>query len=254
MSENIIKTFINQKFGTIRTVSIGDEPYFVAKDIAIALGYAKPENAVSNHVDTEDKTTTLIQGAGSNYKSKAVIINESGLYSLIFGSKLKDAKQFKHWVTSEVLPTIRKTGGYVGNDDLFINTYLPFADEPTKMLFRTTLTTINQLNAKIEKDRPLVEFAECVGVSEDCISMGEIAKIATKNGIKIGRTRLFELLRNKKILQRDNIPYQRYIEQQPWFKIRETVATIHGRPQIKFVTEVTPKGQKGILRMLKDMN
>lgn len=217
MSENMIKMFNNDKFGSIRTVVLNDEPYFVAKDIAVALGYAKPENAITNHVDLEDKTTTLIQGTGSNYKSKAVIINESGLYSLIFGSKLKDAKQFKHWVTSEVLPTIRKTGGYVSNDDLFINTYLPFADEPTKLLFKTTLTTINQLNAKIEKDKPLVEFAEHVGVSDDCISMNDMAKLLQKNGIKIGRTRLFALLRNKKILQQNNVPYQRYIEQQPCY-------------------------------------
>lgn len=217
MSENMIKMFNNGKFGSIRTVVLNDEPYFVAKDIAVALGYAKPENAITNHVDLEDKTTTLIQGTGSNYKSKAVIINESGLYSLIFGSKLKDAKQFKHWVTSEVLPTIRKTGGYVSNDDLFINTYLPFADEPTKLLFKTTLTTINQLNAKIEKDKPLVEFAEHVGVSDDCISMNDMAKLLQKNGIKIGRTRLFALLRNKKILQQNNVAYQRYIEQQPCY-------------------------------------
>lgn len=252
MSENMIKIFNNDKFGSVRTVVMNNEPYFVGKDVTEILGYTNHSKAIADHVDEDDKLNN--KTLSSLGQRGGWLINESGLYSLIFGSKLKDAKQFKHWVTSEVLPTIRKTGGYVSNDDLFINTYLPFADEPTKMLFRTTLTTINQLNAKIEKDRPLVEFAECVGVSEDCISMGEMAKIATKNGIKIGRTRLFELLRTKKILQRDNIPYQRYIEQQPWFKIRETVATIHGRPQIKFVTEVTPKGQKGILRMLKDVN
>lgn len=95
----------------VRTVTVGEEPYFVGKDVAEILGYKKPENAIANHVDDEDKTTTLIQGNGSNYKSKAVIINESGLYSLILGSKLPQAKEFKHWVTSEVLPTIRKLGG-----------------------------------------------------------------------------------------------------------------------------------------------
>ncbi len=89
-----------------------NEPYFVGKDIATALGYAKPENAISSHVSEEDKTSTLIQGSGSNYKSKTILINESGLYSLIFGSKLESAKKFKRWVTSEILPTIRKTGGY----------------------------------------------------------------------------------------------------------------------------------------------
>ena len=90
---------------------------FVGKDVATALGYAKPENAIATHVDTEDKTTTLIQGTGSNYKSKMVIINESGLYSLILSSKLPQAKEFKRWVTSEVLPQIRKTGGYIPTRD-----------------------------------------------------------------------------------------------------------------------------------------
>ena len=90
---------------------------FVGKDVAQALGYAKPENAIATHVDTEDKTTTLIQGTGSNYKSKVVIINESGLYSLILSSKLPQAKAFKRWVTNEVLPQIRKTGGYIPTKD-----------------------------------------------------------------------------------------------------------------------------------------
>lgn len=97
----------------VRTVTIEDEPYFVGKDVAKVLGYKKPENAISNHVDDEDKTSTLIQGSGSNYKSKAIVINESGLYSLILSSKLPSAKKFKRWVTSEVLPTIRKHGAYM---------------------------------------------------------------------------------------------------------------------------------------------
>ncbi|OFQ73286.1 MULTISPECIES: BRO family protein [Staphylococcus] len=96
----------------VRTMNIDGEPYFVGSDVAKILGYLKPANAIANHVDDEDKTTTLIQGTGSNYKSKAVIINESGLYSLIFSSKLESAKRFKRWVTSEVLPAIRKTGSY----------------------------------------------------------------------------------------------------------------------------------------------
>ena len=100
-------------FGDIRTMTNeGGETYFVGKDVAEALGYSKPENAVAVHVDADDKTTTLIQGTGSNYKSKAVIINESGLYSLVLSSKLPQAKVFKHWVTSEVLPQIRRTGRY----------------------------------------------------------------------------------------------------------------------------------------------
>ena len=108
-----IKTFIHKAFGQIRTMTNEKgETFFVGKDIASALGYSKPENAVAVHVDSDDKTTTLIQGTGSNYKTRVVIINESGLYALILSSKLQKAKAFKHWVTSEVLPEIRRTGRY----------------------------------------------------------------------------------------------------------------------------------------------
>ena len=109
---NELQIFNSEEFGEIRTVTINEGLWFVGKDIATALGYAKPENAIATHVSDEDKTSTLIQGSGSNYKSKAILINESGLYALIFGSKLESAKRFKHWVTSEVLPAIRKTGSY----------------------------------------------------------------------------------------------------------------------------------------------
>ncbi len=112
-----IQIFTNEVFGEIRTCQVNNQIMFVGKDVATALGYAKPENAIATHVDTEDKTTTLIQGTGSNYKSKVVIINESGLYSLILSSKLPQAKDFKRWVTSEVLPQIRKTGGYIPTRD-----------------------------------------------------------------------------------------------------------------------------------------
>ena len=109
---NELQVFNNDEFGSIRTWVVDDEPWFVGKDIATILGYAKPENAIANHVDDEDKTSTLIQGSGSNYKSKAILVNESGLYSLILSSKLPNAKKFKRWVTGEVLPSIRKTGSY----------------------------------------------------------------------------------------------------------------------------------------------
>ena len=100
---NELQVFNNDEFGSIRTWVVDDEPWFVGKDIATILGYAKPENAIANHVDDEDKTSTLIQGSGSNYKSKAILVNESGLYSLILSSKLPNAKKFKRWVTGSML-------------------------------------------------------------------------------------------------------------------------------------------------------
>ena len=113
----VFKNLVHPEFGELRTVEIDGEPWFVGKDVAVALRYKKPENAIANHVSDEDKTSTLIQGSGSNYKSKATIINESGLYSLILSSKLPSAKEFKHWVTSEVLPSIRKNGAYIRNQE-----------------------------------------------------------------------------------------------------------------------------------------
>lgn len=240
MSENTIKIFNNAEFGSLKTIMVNNEPYFIGKEIAEILGYANPKNAVPKHVDNEDKLSTQIEYAGQ--KRSVTAINESGLYSLIFGSKLPKAKQFKHWVTSEVLPTIRKTGGYVSNDDLFINTYLPFADEPTKLLFKTTLTTINQLNAKIEKDKPLVEFAGRVGDTSGLIDVGAFAKLLHKKNVDIGRTRLFAWLREQKYLRHNNEPYQKWIDS-GIFQTREFTYMAQGQPCIGIKTYITGKGQ-----------
>lgn len=107
---NELQIFNSEEFGDIRTVTIDDEPWFVGIDVAKSLGYANPKNAVPKHVSEEDKLNTQIEYAGQ--RREVTIINESGLYSLIFGSKLESAKRFKRWVTSEVLPAIRKTGSY----------------------------------------------------------------------------------------------------------------------------------------------
>lgn len=249
-----IKTFKNKEFGTVRTIVKDGEPWFVGKDVAEILGYAKARNAIARHVDDDDKNDAPFQGVLGGTQT-VTIINESGLYSLILGSKLPKAKTFKRWVTSEVLPTIRKTGGYVANDEMFINTYLPNADAQTRELFRLNLSTIRQLNNKIEQDKPLVDFASHIQTSEDCISMNDMAKLATKNGIKIGRTRLFNFLREKKVLGcRDghkNMPYQRYIDTQPWFQLKESSYIQNGEVRIGLTPMVTPKGQSGIIRMLR---
>lgn len=107
---NEIQIFNSEEFGDIRIVQLNNETYFVGKDVATALGYANPKNAVPTHVSEEDKLSTQIEYAGQ--RREVTVINESGLYALIFGSKLESAKRFKHWVTSEVLPAIRKNGNY----------------------------------------------------------------------------------------------------------------------------------------------
>lgn len=248
-----IKTFKNKEFGTVRTIVKDGEPWFVGKDVAEILGYKETAKAIRTHICAEDKGVSVLDTPGG--QQKITLINESGLYSLILGSKLPKAKTFKRWVTSEVLPTIRKTGGYVANDEMFINTYLPNADAQTRELFRLNLSTIRQLNNKIEHDKPLVDFASHIQTSEDCISMNDMAKLATKNGIKIGRTRLFNFLREKKVLGcRDghkNMPYQRYIDTQPWFQLKESSYIQNGEVRIGLTPMVTPKGQSGIIRMLR---
>ena len=164
-------TFRNLEFGAIRTISNEHgEPMFCGKDVAEALGYKKPENAVAKHVDTEDKTTTLIQGSGSNYKTQAIFINESGLYALILSSKLESAKRFKRWVTSEVLPAIRKQGGYLiakkGESD----------KEVMQRAMEIVKTTLAKRDEQIAKLKPRAEYADSVLDSINCITTTQLAK------------------------------------------------------------------------------
>ena len=152
---------LHPEFGNLRTLTIDGEPWFVGKDVAEALGYSNTKKAILDHVDADDKT--LIQRSQNvtfEIPNRGMtIINESGLYSLILSSKLESAKIFKHWVTAEVLPTIRKTGGYInqGQEDLFVDTYLPFLDENYKNLFKLNLQVIDQLNGKLRKQNIIIE-------------------------------------------------------------------------------------------------
>ena len=150
--------FTHPEFGELRTVEIDGVVWFVGKDVAEALGYSKSRNAIAAHVDEEDKTHAPIQGGCSTGVQDTIVINESGLYALILSSKLPSAKEFKHWVTAEVLPSIRKIGGYVNpsQSDLFLDTYLPFADQNTRLLFKTTLDTIQQQNHTISHQEDII--------------------------------------------------------------------------------------------------
>ena len=159
---NDIQVFSNKKFGTVRGTMIDGEPWFVGKDVALGLMYTNPQKAVRDHVAEEDRTVNdsfTVNGTAST------LINESGVYALIFGSKMDKAKEYKHWVTSEVLPTIRKTGGYVRNSEVFIQNYLPFADDTTKQLFRLTLDVVDKQNKQIASQQK--EIAEKSSVIEE---------------------------------------------------------------------------------------
>ena len=260
-----VQIFNNEEFGEIRTLKIEDEPWFVGKDAATILGYSNPNEALQDHVDIDDKLNSkMLSSLEINLGQRGGwLINESGLYSLILSSKLPTAKQFKHWITSEVLPTIRKTGGYVANENNFIETYLPFADENTKSLFRLTLETVRQQNEliqkqseKIEQDKPLVEFADHVSNTTNLLDIGELAKLAKKENINIGRTRLFEWLRDNDYLMSStghkNQPYQKYREQ-GLFKLREYTYTTPYGEQAGLKTYVTGKGQIYFIEKLRNI-
>lgn len=243
---NELQIFKNEKFGEIRTVEIEGEPYFVGKDIAEILGYANPSKALSDHVEEEDKLNN--ESLSSLGQRGGWLINESGLYSLILSSKLESAKQFKRWITNEVLPSIRKTGGYVNNDDLFISTYLPYADDQTKALFKSTLATVKNLNSRIEQMRPKEIFADAVSVSDDSILIGALAKIIKQNGVKIGQKRLFNWMRDHAYLMKSgrdyNLPTQKAMEL-GLFKIKErTINNPDGSVRITKTVLVTGKGQQ----------
>lgn len=154
-----LQIFKNDDFGEVRAVTIDNEPWFVGKDVSAILGYRNPSEALIEHVDKEDKLNSkTLSSFNLNLGQRGGwLINESGLYSLILSNKLSTAKQFKRWITSEVLPTIRKTGGYVNNDETFINTYLPFADENTRLLFKATLQTMREQSKTIEEQKNKID-------------------------------------------------------------------------------------------------
>ena len=240
-----IQIFKNPLFGEVRVVVINDEPWFVGKDVALVLGYAKPENALSTHVDEEDKTITLIQGTGSNYKSNTTIINESGMYSLVFGSRLKTAKEFKHWVTSDVLPTLRKTGSYLITTDQVSRKDLALmiikAEEE-----KEKLALENKKQAEvIESQKPAVVFTDAVKGSESSCLVGELAKLIKQNGYDIGEKRLFKWLRENGYLgshgERYNIPNQRWAH---LFELKKGVRSgDNGVMHTTITTKVNGKGQ-----------
>lgn len=236
---NELKIFENAEFGKIRTIEVGGEPWFVGKDVAQALGYGEGKslaNAVANHVDEEDKGVTELMTPGG--KQKMVIINESGLYSLVLSSKLPTAKKFKRWVTAEVLPSIRKTGGYAIPKD-YPSALRALADAEER---RFTLEAENQQN------KPKALFADAVCASKTSILVGELAKLLKQNGVDIGQNRLFAWMRGNGFLIRRqgtdfNMPTQKAMEL-GLFEIKETAIThSDGHTSVNKTPKVTGKGQ-----------
>ncbi len=245
---NELKVFNSPEFGQVRTFDKGGEPWFVGKDVATILGYERTADAIRAHVDDDDKGVGEIQTPGG--KQKIVIINESGLYSLVLSSKLPTAKKFKHWITSEVLPAIRKTGGYIANAETMTD-----AEIMSKALLIAKQTIdnreqrIHSLELETERMKPKEIFADAVSASNSSILIGDLAKILHGNGIKIGRGRLFAWMREHGFLIKQkgtsyNMPTQRAMEL-GLFRVKEgSYVDGKGNNIITKTTKVTGKGQQ----------
>lgn len=244
---NNLQVFKNDQFGEIRTVEISGEPWFVGKDIAERLGYTNTRDAMSKHVEIEDKADVAIYDGSQN--RNMTVINESGLYSLVLSSKLPTAKQFKRWVTAEVIPSIRKHGAYMTpetiekvllNPDTIINLASQLKSEREKRI---------ALEDKVEEDKPKVIFADAVSTAKNSILIGELAKLLKQNGVDMGQNRLFKWLREHGYLIKRkgvdyNMPTQRSMEL-GLFEIKETAIThADGHISISKTPKVTGKGQQ----------
>ena len=246
---NGLAIFENPKFGKVRTLERDGEPWFVGKDVAAALGYGKGKslaNAVANHVDAEDKGVTEMMTPGG--KQNITIINESGLYSLVLSSKLPAAKEFKHWVTSEVIPSIRKHGAYMTPEkieEVLLNpdTIIRLAQE-----LKAEQDARRKLEAEAEVNRPKALFADSVSSSSDTILVREMAKILRQNGVKVGQNRLYQWLRENGYLIRQrgddyNMPTQYSLEHGLMTVKESTFTPADGEPKIWKTAKITGKGQ-----------
>lgn len=236
MSE--LQIFENAEFGQIRTVQLNNETYFVGKDITDKLGYQNGSRDINRHVSEEDRTDVAIYDGSQN--RTMTIINESGLYALILGSKLESAKRFKHWVTSEVLPTIRKHGVYALDELL--------NDPEFAIKAFTVLKEERQKNKLLQEEnaemRPKALFADAVSASDTSILIRDLAKMIRQNGINIGEKRLFRWLReNGYMCKNSTMPTQKSMELGLFEIIVRTVERGNGLPLETKTAKVTGKGQ-----------
>lgn len=251
--ENNIQIFNNEEFGQVRTVAIDNEPWFVGKDVAVALGYTDINHSILDHVDEEDRTNSKTQGQNDpEFGQRGTwLINESGLYSLVMSSKLATAKRFKRWVTGEVLPAIRKTGGYIQgeesmSDDDLIARALVMAQKKIELREQQ----LKEKDAQLKLQKPKVDFADHVTDSDNAIDMGTFAKYAQKQGITMGRNTLFKWLRDRGVLMDNNVPYQRYLNA-GWFRVIENIYNTDSGQYTTPKTLVTGKGQVALINYIR---
>lgn len=239
---NELQIFNSEEFGDIRTVSINDEPWFVASDICKALDISNPSVAIARlEEDERSKFNLGRQGEGN-------IVNEYGLYSLVLASRKPEAKKFKRWITHEVIPSIRKHGGYIaGQESMSDEELLAKALVVAQSKIAERDRIIAQKQERIEQMRPKEVFADAVATSKHSILIGDLAKLICQNGYQIGQKRLFQWMRENGYLMKTgssyNMPLQRYVEQ-GLFEIKEsTINNPDGSVRITRTTVVTGKGQ-----------
>lgn len=243
--ENKMTLFTNAELGNVRVLEIDGEPYFVGKDVAVALGYKDSSDAIKKHVDNEDKLSRRFADSGQN--REMYIINESGLYSLILSSKLPSAKAFKRWITAEVLPAVRKTGGYVNDTEQFVDYYFADCNEYGRKAITLMLDETKRMANQLAVQAPKVLFADAVESSKTSIPVGDLAKIIKQNGIDIGQNRLFSWLRMNDYLiksgDRRNMPTQKSMDL-GLFEVKiSTYYRPDGTVDITKTPKVTGKGQ-----------
>ena len=242
-----MKIFESEEFGRVRTVIRNGEPWFVLADVCKALEISN-SRMVAGRLDSDELMSVKLTSGGQH--REMTVVSESGLYDVILRSDKPQAKPFWKWVNSKRLTTIRSPAGYVANEDMFIENYLPFLDEPYQNLFRLQMVAIGKLNERIRHDQPLVEFANQVSNTENLIDMNAMAKLAVEENIPIGRNRLFRWLRENEILMSGNLPYQRYIDR-GYFAVKESVFETDSMCRTYQQTFVTGKGQQYIIGRLK---
>ncbi|WP_089281305.1 phage antirepressor KilAC domain-containing protein [Anaerovirgula multivorans] len=246
-----LQIFKNQEFGQVRVLEKDGEPWFVAKDVCEILEIKNTTDALKR-LDNDEVTRLNLGGLSGDSN----LVNEYGLYSLVLGSRKKEAKKFKRWITHEVIPSIRKHGAYMTtetiektlNDPDFIiglATKLKEEQERNKML-----------QDKIVEDKPFTNFGKSIAHSSDCITIGEFAKVLRNKGINIGRNRLFDWLRDNSFLiktgRERNNPQQRYVEQ-GLFQIKESVIHAIDGDMVRTTTLLTGKGQMYFLNKLQQI-
>lgn len=248
---NNLQIFNNDQFGQIRTTVKDGAPLFVAADVCRALEISNSRMATDRLDDDEKADVSLTDGSQTRHMTA---VTESGLYALVLGSRKPEAKAFKRWITHDVLPTIRQTGGYVSDEQQFVETYLPFADANTKALFGQTLAQLRAANEQLEQQKPKVLFADAVSAAHTSILVGELAKLLKQNGVDIGQHRLFQYLReNGYLIKRRgsdyNMPTQ-YAMERGWFEIKETAITHgDGHTSVNKTPKVTGKGQQYFINL-----